>query len=539
VETPGLAAIAADRARLRRRWAEAGHYAATSISQALAAGARRHPEVESVYYADGKPGRTTNRELFARGLEVAAALRARGVRAGDVVAVQLPSWLETAALFQGIAHAGAVALPIVSIYGRAEVEFALRQSRARAYFAPARWRNTDYVPRCEAFAALPHLEQIVLLGDEVPAPFTAWREFLRAAAPGFAPHAARPGDVSLLMYTSGTSAAPKGVQHTHETLLCEWGRPTYANRGLQLANLPAGHYTGYGFLLRPSLQGAPMVFLDHWNAALAAEVVERHRVRHGGGTPIFLFGLLDAARERGRDLSSLESFSMAGQGMTPAMVERADRHGFPGARVYGSTEHPTVTAFDPTLPFERRAFTDGRIDDGNEVRIVDDAGRDLPPGADGEILTRGPELFVGYLDAEVDRESFLPGGWFRTGDVGRLDAEGFLTVTDRKKDIIIRGGENLSSVEIEEVLSRHPAVAAAAAVAMPDPRYGERVCAYVELRPGTSLTLAEVAAHFASAGVARQKTPERLEVVDRLPRNASGKVRKVELRERLRAEAAR
>jgi acyl-CoA synthetase (AMP-forming)/AMP-acid ligase II len=531
-------AIAADRRQLRERWRSAGFYAGKSLSRALAEGARRYPEVESVFYAERQPRRVTNRELYAQGLEVAAALHALGVRRGDVVAVQLPSWLETAALFQGIAQVGAVVLPIVSIYGRAEVEFVLRQSRARAYFAPARWRSTDYLPRCEAFAALPDLERIVLLGDGVPGRFTSWPEFLAGGEPGFEPALADPDDVCLLMYTSGTSSAPKGVRHTHETLLREWGRPTYANRGLYLANLPAGHYTGYGFLMRPSLIGAPMIFLDHWDAVFAAKVVERHHVKHGGGTPIFLFTLLRAAEEHAHDLSSLESFSMGGQGMTPAMVEQADRRGFPGARVYGSTEHPTVTAFDPTLPFERRAFTDGRIDEGNEVRIVDDASRDLPFGAEGEILTRGPEMFVGYLDPALDRESFLPGGWFKTGDVGRLDRDGFLTVTDRKKDLIIRGGENISSVEVEEVLLRHPAVAAAAAVAMPDPTYGEKVCAFVELTPGSALTLAEVGEHFARAGVARQKTPERLEVLAQLPRNASGKVRKFELRAQLR-EAAR
>src|SRR5262245_31198374 len=185
MERLDLAAIAADRERLRQRWVAEGHAAGTPLSQALAEGARRHPDVESVFYAEGVPRRATNRELLARGLEIAAALHAHGVGPGDVVAVQLPSWLETAALFQGIAQVGAVALPIVSIYGRAEVGFALRQARARAYFAPARWRGTDWVPRCDEFAALPGLE-IVLLGDDVPARFTAWGEFLRSAAPGFA-----------------------------------------------------------------------------------------------------------------------------------------------------------------------------------------------------------------------------------------------------------------------------------------------------------------------------------------------------------------
>jgi acyl-CoA synthetase len=532
-------AIARDRESLQRRWRAAGFHAGRSLSRALAEGVRRHPEVESVYYAQRQPRRITNRELHAEGLRVASALARLGLGRGDVVAVQLPTWLETAALFQGIAHVGATALPIVSIYGPAEVEFILRQSGARAFFVPERWRNTDYLPRCERFAALPRLEHIVVLGQGGAGGFTAWEDFLRAGEPGFEPQAADGSEVCLLMYTSGTSSAPKGVQHTHDTLLWEWGRPTYENRGLQLANLPAGHYTGYGFLMRPAILGAPMIFLDHWDAPFAAELIERHGVRQGGGTPIFLFTLLQAAEEQGRDLSTLESFSMAGQGMTPAMVELADAKGFPGARVYGSTEHPTVTVFDPTLPFERRAGTDGRIDEANEVRIVDDEGRELPFGSEGEIATRGPELFVGYLDAELDRESFLPGGWFKTGDVGRLDRDGFLYVTDRKKDIIIRGGENISSVEVEEVLQRHPAVAAAAAVAMPDATYGEKVCAFVTLAAGASLSLEAVAAHFERAGVARQKTPERLEIVSELPRNASGKVKKFELRQLLRKEAPR
>jgi acyl-coenzyme A synthetase/AMP-(fatty) acid ligase len=533
-----LAAIARDRENLRRRWRDRGYHAGRSLAAALAEGVRRHPDVESVFYAERRPRRTTNRELHAEGLRVAAALHRLGLGRGDVVAVQLPSWFETAVLFQGIAQIGATVLPIVSIYGPSEVEFILRQSGARALFVPSTWRGTDYLARCDGFAALPRLEHVVALGREVPARFTAWDAFLGSGTPGFEPPEADPADVCLLMYTSGTSSAPKGVRHTHDTLLWEWSRPTYAHRGLYLASLPAGHYTGYGFLLRPAILGAPMIFLDHWDAAFAAEVIERHRVEHGGGTPIFLFTLLRAAQERGCDLSSLRSFSMAGQGMTPAMVELADARGFPGARVYGSTEHPTVTAFDPTLPFDRRALTDGRVDEGNEVRIVDDEGRDVPAGCEGEIATRGPELFVGYLDPELDRESFLPGGWFKTGDVGRLDRDGFLCVTDRKKDIIIRGGENISSVEVEEVLLRHPAVAAAAAVAMPDATYGEKVCAFVELEPGHGLALAEVAAHFARAGVARQKTPERLEIVGQLPRNASGKVKKFELRGRLREEAA-
>jgi acyl-CoA synthetase (AMP-forming)/AMP-acid ligase II len=529
-----LDAIERDRRRLRERWAERGYRLGKSISQALREGARRWPEVESIYYAHDGPRRVTNRELHAAGLALAGALHGLGLRAGDVVGVQLPSWVETAVLHQAILHLGAVALPIVASLGPAEVEFVLRQSRARALFVPDRWRKTDYLARCGALRALPDLERIVVVGEESSEGCLCWRELLRTAPAGFEPIASAPDAVSLLLYTSGTTSAPKGVQHTHESLLWEWGRPTYASRGVQLASLPAGHYTGYQFLLRPSLQGAPTIFLDAWDPRLAAEVVQRHRVRHGGGTPIFLFSLLETARAHGLDLSSLETFSLAGQGLVPSMIELADAQGFRGARVYGSTEHPTVTSFDPELPFQERAHTDGRVDVGNEVRIVDEDGSDVAPGREGEIVTRGPEMFVGYLDPELDRESFLPGGWFNSGDVGRLDPRGFLTITDRKKDIIIRGGENISSVEVEEILERHPAVRAAAAVALPDPRYGEKVCAFVELEAGARLTLAEVVRHFERAGVARYKTPERLEIVGELPRNATGKVKKFELRRRLR-----
>ncbi|MGD9598227.1 MAG: AMP-binding protein [Steroidobacteraceae bacterium] len=530
-----LTDIAADRGRLREEWRRLGYHPGQSIPQCLLEGVRRHPEVESIYYAEKHPRRTTNRELYAHSLRIAAGLRQLGVGRGDVVAVQLPTWYETTVLYLALMHLGAIVLPIVSIYGAAEVEFILRQSKARLYFSPVKWRKADYLARHASLRTLPTLQDIVVVGDGAPPGVSSWEQLESRARSGFEPVASDPDAVSLLMYTSGTTSAPKGVQHTHHSLLREWGRPSYRNRGLYLANLPAGHYTGYTYMFRPSIFGAPMVFLDQWDAQFAAELVQRHRIKAGGGTPIFLFSLIEMAAKHGFDISSLESFSLGGQGMTPELVQLADDQGFPGARVYGSTEHPTVTSFDPELPFEKRAHTDGRLDEGNEVRIVDDAGRDLPFGREGEILTRGPEMFVGYLDAELDRDSFAPGGWLRSGDIGRLDAGGFLTITDRKKDIIIRGGENISSVEVEETLARHPAVRAAAAVAMPDRIYGEKVCVCVELQPGQSISMEEMREHFARSGLAKQKTPERLEILPELPRNASGKVRKNELRARVRA----
>jgi acyl-CoA synthetase (AMP-forming)/AMP-acid ligase II len=202
-------------------------------------------------------------------------------------------------------------------------------------------------------------------------------------------------------------------------------------------------------------------------------------------------------------------------------------------RAYGSSEHPSISGGSSEDALDKRAHTDGRLLDGVEVRIVDDALLDLPAGRPGEILSRGPELFAGYRDSALDADALLPGRWFRTGDVGVLDPDGYLTITDRRKDLIIRGGENLSSKLIEDILSEHQAVAEASVVAAPDPRYGERVCAFVVLRPGTALSLNDIRAHFSTAGTARHLAPERLEIVDDLPRTATGKVRKDELRERL------
>ena len=219
----------------------------------------------------------------------------------------------------------------------------------------------------------------------------------------------------------------------------------------------------------------------------------------------------------------------------PTLVERADRAGVPSYRCYGSSEHPSVTSSLPSDPLEKRAMTDGSPMPPNEIRIVDDDGKDVDPGKPGEVATRGPELFVGYSDDALNVAAFLPGGWFLTGDIGVVDAEGYLTITDRKKDVIIRGGENIASKEVEDVLSRHSAIDDVAVVAEPDERYGERVCAFVTLREGADLSLDEVRRLFANAGVARQKTPERLEVVDAFPRTAAGKIKKFELRDRLRA----
>jgi acyl-CoA synthetase (AMP-forming)/AMP-acid ligase II len=339
------------------------------------------------------------------------------------------------------------------------------------------------------------------------------------------------------VYTSGTTADPKGVQHTHNTLLAEIrAHPAVPARGpeVSLAVFPAGHIGGVLGLTRLFARGTMSVLMDTWDADDAAALIAEHRVTSTAGTPFHLMHLLDAADRGGHDITSLRSYMVGAASVPPSLVERAAQHGLAAFRAYGSSEHPTVTSGSAGDPLDVRARTDGRLTPGNEIRIVDDDGHDLACGVDGEVVTRGPEQFVGYRDPALDDASFLPGRWFRTGDIGHVDGDSYLTITDRKKDIIIRGGENISSKEVEDILAAHPSVAEAAAVGSPDPTYGERVAAFVILRPGAHLDLDAVREHFTARGVARQKTPERIEIVEDLPRTAAGKVKKFELRTRLR-----
>ena len=522
--------------RTPRRLAE-GWWPDLPLHELLARSAQARPGTRLHFHTEQGPRSLTTPALITVGRHLARGLRALGLRRGDAIGVQLPTAPETAALYLAALEIGAVLVPIVHIYGPAEVGFILRQTRARCLVVPQRWRGIDFLARVEALGTLPDLEHVIVLGDQAPARGTTWRQLDALAArkaPAREVESPDPNDVCLLLYTSGTTASPKGVQHTHQTVGAEWLIPYIDGDGPYLTPFPAGHIAGFNFLLRPFVTGTEMIYLDRWDATLAAELIERHRVRLSGGTPFHLQGLLDAARRDRRDMSSLASYGLGGTGVTPEHVALADRAGFPGTRAYGLTEHSTVSIGWLDSPFALRAHTDGRLQPGSSVRIVDELERELPAGSVGDILVNGPELFVGYTDATLNAEAYTADGWFRTGDVGRLDSAGFLTITDRKKDIVIRGGENISSQEVERVLATHPAVQDVAVVAQPDLRYGEVVCAFAVLRPGAQLDLAAVQRHFAAAGVARQKTPAALRIVSELPRTTSGKVRKGDLRARVR-----
>lgn len=498
--------------------------------------AARYPDTAVQVHSDVNPYAGTLGDLFEESCRVAASLVALGIGPGDVVAIQLPNWRECFTAHAGIWLAGAVALPIVPIYGPTEVAFIARQSGARALILARETRNRDAGATLAALADVPGLKHHIVVGQALPGTLS-YGELAAAAAPGFAPAVVEdPHRRCLLVYTSGTTAEPKGVQHTHAGLLGEVASIDQMRAsGPDLTTLsvfPSGHIAGTLGVLRMLCRGSTTIAMDAWNPHRAAVLIDRYAVGSSGGAPIHLSGILDIAERDGLDMSSLREYTTGAAGVAGTLIRRADRFGIGAFRCYGSSEHPTVSSGRPDDPLDKRADTDGRICPGTEVRIVDDRGRDVETGDPGEILTRGPEIFSGYTNSEFTRASMVD-GWFQTGDVGRMDADGYLTITDRKKDIIVRGGENISSKEVEDVLSAHPAIAEAAAIGAPDEAYGERVCAFVVVNDGRSFDLADAAAHFAECGLARQKTPERIVVVSELPRTASGKVQKHVLRNQL------
>ncbi len=377
---------------------------------------------------------------------------------------------------------------------------------------------------------------MIAVGPEVPDYLIDFADLSARMAKPLSVPAPDPTGRALLVYTSGTTAEPKGVQHSHRGLAAELTSPAPEQEGaggaVQLALFPPGHVAGLLGLLRVLVLGKPTVVLETWQAARAAALIDEYRVAGGVGAPVQLVGLLDQLEQGHARLDSLKAFRSGASSIPPSLIYRAESLGITAFRCYGSSEHPTVTTGYPGDSLLERATTDGRVIAGNEIRVVDAEGRDVPAGTDGELVTRGAELFMGYTDPALNETAYWPGGWFRTGDVARIDADGFMTITDRLKDIVIRGGENISSKEVEDILSTHPAVAEVAVIGTPDDVMGERVCAVIVLREGHTVELEEVREHFDRAGAARPKTPESLVFVPELPRTPAGKVQKHLLRNR-------
>jgi cyclohexanecarboxylate-CoA ligase len=469
---------------------------------------------------------------------IARSLGQLGVTRGDVVSWQLPNWHEGFLLHHAVLRAGAVSNPIVPIYRRYEVEYMLREARSRVLVLPESFRGFDYIAMAhELQPDLPDLAHVVVVrpGRRHATTFTD----LMAGDGSPLDVERSPDDPMLLMFTSGTTARPKGVLHTHNTL-------DYENRSIiEVFALndadkifmpsPITHITGllYGLQL-PAMLQASVVLQDVWDPRQALALIAEHCCTFTVAATPFLHGLTYHPERDQFDLGALRIFGCGGADVPPALVRDAQTllDCFV-TRVYGSTEVPTLSITGPQDPPPKAAQTDGRAIGTATFRIVDERGNPAPAGVIGELEADGPETFVGYLRQEHAADAFTPDGWFRTGDLASTDADGFLSIRGRSKDIVLRGGENISVTEVEALLFEHPDVVEIAIVAMPDPVLVERACAFVVPRDGAHPTLAQLGEFLDRRGVAKQKRPERLELIAELPKTQSGKVQKYLLRKEI------
>jgi acyl-CoA synthetase (AMP-forming)/AMP-acid ligase II len=514
---------------LRAEWRAAGVYPDLTIGEAIRAGCSAHAEDHIVFArVDGDTTAVTLGDLLQRSLARAERLAGAGVVPGDMVVVQAPADLSGTEILAAVWLLGAVAVPITTTATAREVDHAVRQTGATCAVVVPEWRGRDLVT---PFVEAPGLRQVIAVGHDAvdgAVPFDSIR-LGPVPTTGGRPHG--PSSVACVLYTSGSTAEPKGVQHSHETLLCGLAAVPADATSRMLGTFPAGHVASLLSLLRPLAAGGTTVVMDRWSARAAAALIEEHRITTSAGTPFFLSTLLDEAERSGRDISSLGRFLCGAAAVPPALVARSEAAGIVTWRTYGSTEHPAISSGGPMDPPDKRRLTDGRVTPGNEVRLLDEEGAEVVPGEEGEIVARGPKQFLGYQDPSADDGAFVDGTWFRTGDLGLFDEDGYLVVTDRVKDIIIRGGENISAREVEEALAGHPAIAEVAVCAAADEVWGEAVCAVVVPRPGESdPTVESLAGAAESAGLAAHKRPTRVVVTDALPRTATGKVRRRDLR---------
>jgi acyl-CoA synthetase (AMP-forming)/AMP-acid ligase II len=522
-------------------WRAEGLWLDEPLIAALERGAAARPDVGLTFLSAERPSATTTGELLARAERVAAGLHALGLRQGDVIVSQTPHWQEGVELVVAALRLGLVIVPVVHIYGPAELGFLIRQTRARALVLPDKWLNIDYADRVGKLGDLPDLEHVIVIGDPatMPRPAIGWTEMVAGGEGGESPRTpGEPDDICLILFTSGTTAAPKGALHSQRGLGAEIRQSSCyidpAKPGAMMAILPAGHIGGLTASLRPFTSYEPVVYLDKWGLDRGLKAINELGAIRTIGTPFHINALIESRQVAPGALHMVAG----GAGIAPSVVSRADTAGIVCYRSWGATEHPTGSTSLPTDDFESRGLTDGAVMDGCDILIVDDDGRELPRGERGEILSIGPDLCEGYLDPALNAAGFTADGWYRTGDIGILDTQNRLTIVDRKKDIIIRGGENISSKEVEDALVRHPRISDAAAVGWPDDIYGERVGAFVTLSEGETIDVAEVLGHFIAIGVAKQKTPEVIIVLPEFPRNLSGKVLKHELRAKAKTMAA-
>jgi acyl-CoA synthetase (AMP-forming)/AMP-acid ligase II len=515
------------------RYYDLGLWTPEVLTDLVRRNAERNPD--GLCVADGRRALT-----FADALDgserLAGSLAALGIGRGDRVVVQLPNWWEAVVSYYAIARLGAVFVPRMAMYREFEIRDVADRSQARAIIVPGTFRRFDH-----ASMALSVREQIdsvehVVVAGEPPDGALRFADLL--AGPPYDGPLPKPGDPHVILFTSGTTSRPKGAQHSFNTFSA-CARTMRLGLGVRSADRcfmpsPVMHNTGLNSgVLLPALIGAGTVLQDVWEADAAMQLIRQHGCTFSIGATPFVTMMLDEYDPARHDLSSMRVFCCGGAPVPASVVRDAvDRLGFELVTCFGQSECSAYTMTRLGDSVDRVASSDGAATVGNEIVILDDDSNPVPMGQDGEICCRGAQIMLGYLgEPELTADTIDAAGFCHSGDLGRMDADGYVRVTGRKKDIIIRGGTNITPLEIEELLLEHPKVAQVAVIGYPDHRLGEKVCAVVVPAAGDKPTLPELAEFLEARRIARQKLPERLEFVDELPLTATGKVEKFLLRE--------
>lgn len=464
---------------------------------------------------------------------------AKGIESGDRIAFQLPGWCEFTVIYLACLKIGAVSVPLLPSWREAELVWVLNKCQAKMFFAPTLFKQTRPVDLILPLQnQLPQLQQIVGVDKLAPATSSlSLSQIIADNTPLTTAITTHGDELAAVLFTSGTEGLPKGVMLTHNNILASerayCARLNLTWQDVFMMPAPLGHATGFLHgVTAPFLIGARSVLLDIFTPDACLALLEQQRCTCMLGATPFVYDLLNVLEKQPADLSALRFFLCGGTTIPKKVARECQQLGIKLLSVYGSTESSPHAVVNLDNPLSRFMHTDGYAAAGVEIKVVDDARKTLPPGCEGEEASRGPNVFMGYFDEpELTARALDEEGWYYSGDLCRMDEAGYIKITGRKKDIIVRGGENISSREVEDILLQHPKIHDACVVAMPDERLGERSCAYVVLKaPHHSLSLEEVVAFFSRKRVAKYKYPEHIVVIEKLPRTASGKIQKFLLR---------
>lgn len=499
------------------------------------------PDAIAIYTEDGKHIRFGS--IFSEAMALAASLSRLGLVAGDVISFQLPNWRETVAIDIAAVWLGLVVNPVIPIYRDHELAFILADSRCRCLFIPGVYRGYDFPQMIERLSPdLPDLQHVITVrhppgDDQILCYETLIQE---SSDPTPEKHPTDMSALKVVMYTSGTTGRAKAVRHSHQSLCRAIDNGVEGwNLGegdVMLMPSPVTHITGFANGIEQAfVSDCKTAFMERWDVDLAATYIEQVSATACVSATPFLQELVEKAHRDSLSLPTLRFFACGGASVPPNLIIEAHRvfANCRAFRVYGCTEAPLISVgFLQPEEESLAATTDGRINNW-DVLIVDDEGLPVDQGEDGEILVKGPALMLGYGEEQQTRHAINNQGYFATGDIGHITPEDAIVITDRKKDIIIRGGENISAREIEDVLHRHDMISEAAVVAMPHERLGEGVCVFLVTKNATVITLQQLQVFLKQSGLAKQKWPQRIELSYELAKTASGKVRKDVLRKKV------